>query len=141
MSAFWALTASAAIGATAWLYQKAWERHERRSKQYEEIIDLLPAFTAENWDHRQVDKAIKIQRRLWLIGPDKVVRAFNKLLAMMQGDVKSTDEERDRALGDLVIEMRRDSTLWAALVPRCRATLLPEEIKLRSAKRDIPRPS
>lgn len=134
MADFWALTMPAAIGAIAWLYQKTWERHERRMKQYEGILDELPAFTVGGLDPDRIDRAIAIHRHLWLLGPDGVVRAFENFMRTVEGSGGS-DEERELALGRFVIAMRKDATFFSALVPRFRTTLQPKEFKLKSATR------
>ncbi len=140
MADFWALTVPAAIGAVAWLYQKTWERHERRLKQYEEIVDELPAFTVGGLNQDRIDKAIMIYRRLWLLGPDEVVRAFEAFIKTVENGASSSDEEKELALGRFVIAMRRDATFTAALIPRFSSTLQPDEIKLKSATRALPSP-
>lgn len=85
MSDLWALTVPVVVGAMAWLYQKSWERHERRLKQYEDILDELPAFTTDGLNVDRIDRAISVHRHLWLYGPDNVVRAFEEFLATVEG--------------------------------------------------------
>jgi hypothetical protein len=41
---FWGLTVPAIIGAVAWIYQRAWDRQQRRIERYETILDSLPGF-------------------------------------------------------------------------------------------------
>jgi hypothetical protein len=128
----WALTVPAAIGAVAWLYQKAWERHERRLKQYEEILDLLPGFVEGGIDPTKINSAIAIGRRLWLVGPDNVVRAFDAFTSSIESS--AGHDASQEALGKLVLAMRRDVSVAATLVPRRRTTIGPEEFHLKSAK-------
>jgi hypothetical protein len=127
----WSLTLPAIIGAAAWLYQKTWERHERRIKQYENIMDELPAFTVERLDPDRIDRALGVLRRLWLLGPDEVVKAFEAFVKAVEGG--STNEERVRLLGCLVIEMRRDATFLRAFIPRFRTMLSPDEFRVLMA--------
>jgi hypothetical protein len=133
MAEIGSLVLPAMIGATAWLYQKTWERHERRVKQYEAIMDELPAFTVERHDADRIDKAISISRHLWLLGPDDVVMALEAFMKAIEGG--SNEEERARLLGSLVIAMRRDATFLRALFPRFRTALSPIQFRVLMAKK------
>jgi hypothetical protein len=134
MADFWALTFPAIIGAVAWLYQKTWERHERRLKQYEAILDELPAFTTASLDPERIDKVISVYRHLWLLGPDYVVRAFENFLNAVE-EQSSSDSTRELALGNFVVAMRRDAGFLSAIIPRFRTSLRADEFRLKSASR------
>lgn len=112
----WALTIPALIGAIAWLYQKAWERLDRRVKQYEEIIDALPGFTEGGLDAAKINAAIAMTRRLWILAPDNVVQALHAFFHSIENS--KGHAESARALGELILAMRRDASLWAVLFPR-----------------------
>ena len=129
----WVITLPATVAALAWLYQKTWERHERRLAQYESIVDELPAFTVLQKDEDRIDRALSVHRRLWLIAPDDVVRAFEAFMDATRAG--SSEEQRAIALGKFVISMRRDASFLSALVPRFRTTLRPEDFKMRLAIR------
>lgn len=51
---FWGITVGTAIASLAWIYQRAWERQEKRVAQYQEILDRLDAFTAGGWTKREL---------------------------------------------------------------------------------------
>jgi hypothetical protein len=134
MTDLWALTVPAIIGAAAWLYQKTWERHERRLQQYEAILDELPAFTTAGLNADRIDKAMAAYHQLWLYGPDDVVRAFAAFLATVEEPPKP-DSVKELALGNFVVAMRRDVGFLSALIPRFRTSLRANEFKLKSASR------
>ena len=141
MADLWSLAIPATIGAVTWLYQKTWERHERRLKQYEEIIDHLPAFTAANLDPDRIDRILGVARRLWVIGPDEVVWAFDAFIESVSAGQTMPDNVKQEALANLVLAMRKDATFASALVPRFRTRLRSADIKLNSATRPVARNS
>lgn len=134
MDGLWALAVSALIAAGAWLYQRAWERHERRLNQYGKIVDLLPAFGEGAVDAAKLDVVFSELRRLWLVGPDEVIKAANVFFGTTRG-TNSTPVERDRALAMFILAMRKDASFMSAVIPRFfRSRLSHEEIKLWRAR-------
>ncbi len=131
-----ALTIPVAIGAIAWLYQKAWERQADRMKRYEEIIDRLPGFTVEDLDFKAIDAALSELRRLWIFGPDEAVRAGNAFVATIEKGPQP-DHVKERALAEFILAMRRDASIWSALFLGVFPTRLsPDEIKLKRGRRE-----
>lgn len=128
----WTLTIPASIGAMAWLYQKAWERQERRLKQYEEILDTLPGFVEGGLDIAKINTAIALGRRLWLLGPDNVVQAFEAFTSSIEQS--RGHDAAELAMGELVLRMRKDVTFSSAIFPRVRTRLKSNDFRLKSAK-------
>jgi hypothetical protein len=113
MGGFWGLAIAAAIGSVAWIYQRAWERHQVRIERYQAILDRLSGFKKDKLDPDQIDETIKEVRRLWLFAPNDVVRAANAFI-----EAAEKNESKRPSLGKLVIAMRRDASFHAALFPR-----------------------
>lgn len=131
----WGLAVAALIGALAWLYQRAWDRHERRLSQYSEIVEGLPAFTIQARDPDKVDEILLGMRGLWLFGPDDVIRACNAFLSVVE--TTSPDEAKEKALAELVLAMRKDASFISAVLPRFFwSRLSADEIRVKSATRD-----
>jgi hypothetical protein len=127
------VTITAAIASAAWLYQKAWERQERRTARYEEIIDRLPSFTEAHLNPGEINAAIKEVRRLWLFAPDPVVMRCEKFLDYTEEKCKGDDSEQ--IVGECILEMRKDASFLGAIVPRFWWTkLYANFFKLRTAK-------
>jgi hypothetical protein len=128
----WALAASAALAGLGCFYQKAWDRRERRLEHYFGIIDRLPAFLAAAPSSHEMNATITEIRRLWIVGPNDVVRAANAFLEIIDG--VRPQEEKEKALRAFILAMRRDSTFASALAPRFfRNKLSSDEILLRTA--------
>jgi hypothetical protein len=58
MQEVWGLAIAAAIGAVAWLYQKAWDRQQVRIARYQAIVDRLHAFTQEQLDPDKIEETL-----------------------------------------------------------------------------------
>jgi|GEM_PF-6157714 len=128
----WALAVSAALAGLGWFYQKAWDRREQRLDHYFGIIDRLPAFLATPPNYQDINATITEIRRLWIVGPNDVVRAANAFLEIIEG--AKPQEEKENALRAFILAMRRDSTFASALVPRFfHNKLSSDEIVLRTA--------
>lgn len=123
------LIAAALVASAAWLYQRAWERQERRIARYQEFVDRLPAFTSEKADNKRVDEAIAEVRRLWLSAPDDVIRSAERLIDFAQGERIYSQQ---KVVGDCMIAMRKDATMMSALFPRFwRSRLSASDFRLR----------
>src|SRR3954452_374456 len=109
------ITIAAAIASVAWIYQRAWERQERRTARYQEIIDRLPAFTTGQLDPTKMNEALREIHRLWLFAPDDVVEPCERVIDIAEGLDK---DPKQLAVGRCILRMRRDATFSAALFPR-----------------------
>ena len=128
---FWGITFGAAIASATWLYQRAWERQEKRVLRYQEILDRLRYMTEENLTPEKTNELINEHHRLWLFAPDDVVVAGERFLDAVEGN----GSDSTAALGEYVVAMRKDASMGSALFPRFWNTrLLPSGFRLRLAK-------
>ncbi len=126
---------SAGLG---WLYQKAWERQERRVKKYQKIVSLLTGFMEDSRDSNKVNDVYSEIRKLWIYGPNDVVKLGQEYvdLTCMKGNDFSA-KKTEEAMAKFVIAMRRDSSFWFSVFPRFNsADLDQKDIKVVIAKRD-----
>lgn len=131
-SGLWALAASALFAGLGWFYQRAWERREQRLDHYFGIIDRLPAFLAATPNSHDLNDTITEIRRLWIVGPNDVVRAANAFLKIIESSARQG--EKEEALRSFILAMRRDSTFASALIPRFfHNKLSSDEIVIRTA--------
>lgn len=127
---FWGIAVGATIASLAWIYQRAWERQDKRVAQYQEILDRLDAFTDGGLDKEGIAASLIKFRRLWLFAPDEVIRATEDVL-----DVAAGQNLDPLAAGKCVIAMRQDASFFAVLFPRFwRTNLRPEKFIIRTAK-------
>lgn len=115
------------FGAVAWLYQTALARQERRAAQYARIIDSLPGFMVGGNPATKAG-AITAHRHLWVLGPPSVVRAGNEFFEAAKG----SGADALVPLKKFVIEMRRDTRLFAVMFPWHRGEISTDDIQLYS---------
>lgn len=133
---FLGLVLTATIAAAAWLYQRAWERQEKRVARYQEVMNRLPSFIVGNLNQDGLDEVIAEHRRLWLSAPDDVIIAGENFLDAVEGRPLKNEISPDVALGEYVLAMRRDASMKSAILPRFWKTKLEaKEFRLRSASR------
>lgn len=128
---FWGITFGAAIASAAWLYQRAWERQEKRVLRYQEILDRLMYLTEGNLTPAKQNELILEMQRLWLFAPDDVVLTGERFMNAVVGD----GNDKEAALREYILVMRKDASMRSALVPNFWKTYLPSSaFQLRSAK-------
>jgi hypothetical protein len=128
---FWGITFGAAIASAAWLYQRAWERQEKRVLRYQEILDRLMFLTEGNLTSEKQNELIIEMQRLWLFAPDEVVLTGERFMNAVVGD----GNDKEAALREYILVMRKDASMRSALVPNFWKTYLSSSaFQLRSAK-------
>ena len=97
----------------AWLLnQRAkwkWERHIRKEERYVRFLDSITGFYVDSASAPSRTEFLRQLRLAWLSCPDEVIHLGNRFLETVETkDEKSADDEKEAALGSLVLEMRRD---------------------------------
>src|SRR4051812_32529543 len=92
----------------------------------------LPGFVESGLDPAKINLAIGLSRKLWIHAPDQVVIAFDKFFKSIETSQGHASSQL--ALGELVLEMRKDASILATLIPRFRTKLKASEFQLKSAK-------
>jgi hypothetical protein len=118
----------------AWVFneraKRKAEEYIRREEKYRALVDALRGFYEHMQDTRPLREEFLRQLSLsWLYCSDDVIRKANAFLSTV-GDVKVADEAKFRAVGELMLEIRRD--LISRRVVR-RTTLQPQDYLHRRA--------
>lgn len=91
--------------------KRVWEEYQRKEMKYEALLKSLEGF------YESVDppKARTLKQEFlnhlnlcWLYCPDDVIQKAYAFLACVHTDVKCTDNQKERALGELVLAIRQD---------------------------------
>lgn len=124
------LLASVAIGAGAWLFNRAWEINAAKRVRYAEIASLISALSpAATPAARQ--RLLNEVAKLWIEASARVVRAAEAFLDALEAG----DPAYEARLRELIILMRRDTFIITYFAPASRSTLEAHEIKLRLSAR------
>lgn len=107
-----ALPATGAIVAWFWNERRKvrWEQLQRKEERYKELLRCLKGFYTNNQDPQLKREFIDQVGLCWLYAPDEVIQRANDFFASIhrQRQKPATDEEKERALGELILAIRRD---------------------------------
>ena len=91
--------------------KRQWERHKRKEDRYVSLLVSLKGFyvSAEPADAKEKKEEFIRQVELcWLYCPDAIIRSAYNFLDHVSIGAQHSDEEKEQALGALVLELRRD---------------------------------
>jgi hypothetical protein len=100
----------------AWFWNEQWKRaadeYVRKEKQYEALVDSLAGFykraTELPEDRELKGRFLQELNKCWLYCPDEVIKKAYAFLATVQTGKVHTDAEKERALGEFMVAIRRD---------------------------------
>lgn len=116
MDTFWSDTLKLSvpiIGAVvAWAVnefsKRKWEEYIRKEANYRTLLLTLKGFYVDTANREQKDAFLDQLKLCWLYCPDEVIRKAYAFLATVHTDTSTTHVEKERALGELVVAVRKD---------------------------------
>ncbi|MCE3026606.1 hypothetical protein [Salinicola sp. DM10] len=121
--------------ATAWFAnewrKRRWEEYHRKEDRYQELIKSLKGFYASSWSQEE-SKVLKNQfidqlNLCWMYCPDEVIQKAYRFIESVHTGSDSSDEEKEVALGSLILAIRKDLISQKLL---SKTSLKPEDFKL-----------
>ena len=94
-----------------WLNERKklqWEERTRKEDRYRGFMESVQGFYALSQDKGEKEKFLQELRLAWLYCPDEVIQAGNVFLDTVSTGAKSSAEQRDQALAEFEIALRRD---------------------------------
>ena len=92
--------------------KRSWEQYQRKEDRYQELIKSLKGFHASTWspEERKVHKNHFIDQLnlCWMYCPDDVILKAYAFIDSVHTDQVSSDAVKERALGELILEIRKD---------------------------------
>jgi hypothetical protein len=99
-------------GVVGWLLNERRKRQSeeyiRREERYRALLLSLRGFYAGAEDHKLKQEFTEQLSLSWLYCSDEVILRANALLQTLKAEVAATDDEKNSALAELIVEMRRD---------------------------------
>jgi len=107
-----ALLIALLVVAITWLLNE-WSkrRHEdyiRKEQRYSALLKSLKGFYIQSQSRELKEEFLSQLNQCWLYCPDKVIQKAYNFLNTVHTDVKASDSEKETALGELVLEIRKD---------------------------------
>ena len=103
-------------------------REKRKRQRYEMILLSLSGFFEGNEDYAKKQTFLNQIQLSWLYCSDDFIRRANLFLdSVNKSGTTTTPEERQRLLGDLLVQMRKDY--------RCKTSLKSSDFKVVTANK------
>ena len=103
------------VAVVGWLLneysKRQWERHKRKEERYVALVESLKGFYASTGQADAKGKKEEFLKQLnlcWLYCPDEVIQKAYNFLDHVYTGVQKSDEEKEHALGQFVLEVRKD---------------------------------
>lgn len=108
------------------------ENYNRKEKIYAKLIESIKGFYTNSNQKELKDVFITQLNLCWLYSPDHIIRKVYAFLQMVHTNIDRpySDEEKEKALAELILEMRNDLISNNNIKD---TTLEPKEFKLLSA--------
>ena len=91
--------------------KRYWERHKRKEERYIALLESLKGFYVSTGSATARDEKDRFLQQLsvgWLYCPDSVIRQIYLFLKNVSVGERKSDEEKERAVGEIVSLMRKD---------------------------------
>lgn len=99
-------------GVIAWFLnerrKRAWEEYQKKEEHYRELVRTVRGFYVETSDPKLKNEFLEQLKQCWLYCPDEVITNGYTFLNSVHAQKTSTDEDRERTLGDFIVAIRRD---------------------------------
>ena len=111
--AFWGLATPLIAATVAWFAnehaKRKWAQHERREQKYIALIRAADSFYESASNPIKGREAFLVEvRAAWLYCPDEVIRSINKVLESVRVDSGTTNAEKEKLMGELMLQLRKD---------------------------------
>jgi len=110
--------------------KRVWEEYQRKEEKYQVLLRSLKGFytSASPEEAKGLKQAFLEQLDLcWLYCPDEVIKKAYVFLSCVHTNIRCTDEKKEKALGELVLAIRKD--LLSRKTVR-KTKLKPEDFKI-----------
>jgi hypothetical protein len=88
--------------------KRSYEEYKRKEERYAELIKGLRGFYVDSFSKELRDQFLHQLNLCWMYCPDEVVRKAYRFLFMLHTDKKSSDDEKEKAVGELMLAIRKD---------------------------------
>jgi len=88
--------------------KRAYEEYKRKEERYSKLVESVTGFYKQGLDTELRKEFLKQLNLCWLYCPDEVIRKAYRFLEVTKSRDKFSREEKQKRLGDLVLEIRRD---------------------------------
>jgi Pyruvate/2-oxoacid:ferredoxin oxidoreductase delta subunit len=84
------------------------EQYRRKEERYVELVKALRGFYVDSFDKEMRESFLHQLNLCWLYCPDDVIQKAYKFLSMVHTDQKQPDTEKEKAVGEFILAIRKD---------------------------------
>jgi len=106
--------------------KRIYEEYKRKEEKYSKLISALKGFYVSSLDRELRDEFLNQLNLCWMYCPDVVIIKAYNFLSTVHTDKKYTDKEREKALGEFMLSIRKD---LFKRKPLKKTNLKPEDFK------------
>jgi Pyruvate/2-oxoacid:ferredoxin oxidoreductase delta subunit len=88
--------------------KRQWEEYVRKEENYKVLIRSIKGFYADTHDQKIKEAFLEQLNLCWLYCPDNVITKAYDFLSTVQTGVISSHDVKEKALGDLIVTIRKD---------------------------------
>lgn len=110
--------------------KRVWDEYQRKEAKYQALLESLEGFytSVDPSKAKTLKQAFLNHLNLcWLYCPDNVIEKAYVFLSCVHTDVRCTDDQKEKALGEFVLAIRQD--LLSRKVVR-KTSLKPDDFKI-----------
>jgi hypothetical protein len=113
--------------------KRVWEEYKRKEEKYLSLIRAIKGFYISSLEPEEAkilkQHFINQLETCWLYCPDNVIKKGYEFLATVHTDAKNNETEKEQALGDFILAIRKD-LFGRRFIFFKRTSLLPMDFKV-----------
>lgn len=86
------------------------EEYKRKEEKYSGLIRSLRGFYVDSFNKELRSEFLNQLNLCWMYCPDEVIHKAYNFLLMVHTDQRHSDEEKEKAVGELMLAIRKDLT-------------------------------
>lgn len=88
--------------------KRVYEEYKRKEAKYSILIRTLQGFYVDSFNKDLRNEFLNQLNLCWMYCPDEVIQNAYNFLAMVQTGQEHSDEEKEKAVGELMLSIRKD---------------------------------
>jgi len=106
--------------------KRIYEEYKRKEEKYSGLIRSLRGFYVDSFNKKMRTEFLNQLNLCWMYCPDEVIHKAYDFLLMVHTDQEHSDEEKEKAVGELMLAIRKD---LISRKPLGKTNLRPEDFK------------
>ena len=106
--------------------KRIYEEYARKEEKYSGLIRSLRGFYINSFDKELRNEFLNQLNLCWMYCPDEIIHKSYNFLLMAHTDQKHSDEEKEKAVGELMVAIRKD---LISRKPLRKTNLKPEDFR------------